>query len=220
MPIRRAMIFSLLVAMLVIAASVSLPARAQQLYEDFIIDVTNDRADEVKALLARGMDPNTVTATGEPVLVIAVRNGNAATVDALLATKDLNVNARNKSGDDAIMTAAISGRLDLVKKLRAHGAKIDGPGWTPLIYAATGGHDDMIVYLLGEGAKIDAVSPNGTSALMMAIRENKPSTAELLIARGINVNLRNENGASALDWAKRNNDTAMVAKLKSAGARE
>ena len=55
---------------------------------------------------------------------------------------------------------------------------------------------------------------------MMAVRENRYSTALLLIARGANVNHRNENGASALDWAKRNDDTVMVERLRSAGARD
>ena len=55
---------------------------------------------------------------------------------------------------------------------------------------------------------------------MMAVRENRFATAELLLARGADPNLRNQNGASALDWAKRNDDTALVAVLKRAGARD
>ena len=98
-----------------------------------------------------------------------------------------------------MMIAALSGRLDLVKKLRARGAEIDGPGWTPLIYAATGGRDDVVRYLLTEGADINAASPNGTTALMMAAREGKGSTVELLVARGADVNRRNQSGVSALD---------------------
>jgi ankyrin repeat protein len=55
---------------------------------------------------------------------------------------------------------------------------------------------------------------------MMAVREGKVSTVELLIARGANVNQRNENGVGALDWARRNEDTAMVERLRRAGARD
>jgi ankyrin repeat protein len=54
---------------------------------------------------------------------------------------------------------------------------------------------------------------------MMAVREGRVSTVELLLARGANANLRNENGVGALDWAKRNDDKAMVEKLRRAGAR-
>ena len=54
---------------------------------------------------------------------------------------------------------------------------------------------------------------------MMAVREEKFSTAELLIARGANVNIRNEHGATALSWAERAGDMKLVERLKRAGAR-
>ena len=170
-------------------------------------------------MLQRGIDPNTVDANGEPALVIAAREGNAATIDVLLAAR-ANVNLRNRFGDTALMIAALKGRLDIVKRIRVRGAELDGSGWTALIYAATGGHDAVVAYLLAEGAKIDAESPNGTTALMMAVREGHFTTAELLVARGADVNHRNQDGVSALDWAKRSGDGQLVARLRRAGARD
>ena len=186
--------------------------------EDFALAVQNDREDEVRAMLARGMDPETVGPDGNPVLITAAREGSARVVDVLLAA-GAKVDQPNAYGDTALKMAALHGRLEIAKKLRARKATLDPPGWTPLIYAATGGHDEMVRYLLAEGAKIDAVSPNGTTALMMAVREEKFSTAELLIARGANVNVRNENGATALEWAERSEDRALIERLKRAGAR-
>ncbi len=118
------------------------------------------------------------------------------------------------------MVAALNGHLGIVKALRARGAEIDGTGWTPIIYAATGGRDDIVRYLLSEGANVNAQSPNGMSALMMAVREAHPSTVELLLANRADINHRNEKGASALDVAKRNDDAEMVARLRRAGARD
>jgi ankyrin repeat protein len=118
------------------------------------------------------------------------------------------------------MAAALSGNLAIVRTLRARGASLENPGWTPLIYAATGGHDAIVGYLLSEGANINAQSPNGTTALMMAVREGKGSTVELLIAKGADVNRRNENAASALDWAVRGNEKKMAEQLRRAGAKE
>ena len=207
-----------ILAVFAVFAACAAPAFAD-MYEDFIFAIDNDRVSLVKELLAKGIDPNTVASNGEPVLVIAARAGHTGTVDALLVAK-ANVNARSKVGDNAIMASALSGHLDLVKKLRARGAEIDGTGWTPLIYAATGGQDAVVAYLLAEGANMNAVSPNGTSALMMAVREGKGSTVKLLIARGANVNQRNENGATALSWALRGNEPDMVATLRRAGAKE
>lgn len=193
---------------------------AQAAYEEFMLSVINDRADRVRAFLAQGMDPNSVWKDGEPALLLAARGGNVKTVDVLLAQPTIKVDARSSVGDTALMAAAIAGHLDIVKKLRARGAEINMSGWTPLIYAATSGRDEMVRYLLAEGADINALSPNGTTALMMAVRENQLSTAELLIAKGANVNVRNQQGATALDWAKRNEDSALTERLKRAGARE
>lgn len=200
------------------AAACVAPATAGP-QEDFIIAVENDRVAEVRELLGKGVSPDTVGPNGEPALVLAARANSAATVDALLAAK-ANVNAKSTFGDTAIMAAALNGHLDLVKKLRTRGADIDGAGWTPLIYAATGGHEAVVAYLLAEGAKIDALSPNGTSALMMAVREGKGPTATLLIARGADVNVRNQNGATALAWAVRGNEQELAAQLRRAGAKE
>jgi ankyrin repeat protein len=206
-----------LLAMLVLS-SLACAARAD-MYEDFIIAVNNDRVGQVKEFLAKGIDPNTVGPNGEPVLVLAARANYTGTVDALLAAK-ANVNARSAVGDSAIMAAALNGHLDLVRKLRQRGADIGGTGWTPLIYAATGGHDAIVEYLIAEGADVNAVSPNGTSALMMAVREGKGSTVGLLIAKGADVNHKNQQGATALAWATRGNEQAMAAQLRRAGARE
>ena len=205
-------------AALLFLSTLSLAARAD-MYEDFVIAVNNDRAAQVKEFLAKGMDPNTVGPNGEPVLVLAARANSNATVDALLAAK-ANVNAKSAVGDTAIMAAALNGHLDLVKKLRTRGAEINGAGWTPLIYAATGGHDAIVEYLLAEGANVNAVSPNGTSALMMAVREGKVSTVTLLLAKGADVNQKNQQGGTALAWAARGNEQGMAAQLRRAGAKE
>ena len=187
--------------------------------EDFAIAVANDRAGPVKDLLARGADPNTLDAQGDPVLVVAARAGNLNTLQVLLAAK-ADVNARNRFGDTAIMVAALSGNLPVVCALRGAGANLENAGWTPLIYAATGGHDAIVAYLLAEGAGINAASPNGTTALMMAVREARGSTVELLIAKGADVNRRNQDGASALDWAMRGNEKKMAEQLRRAGAKD
>ena len=203
----------------VLALAVALPLRAQQLLDDYFIAVANDRASDVRAMLARGVDPNSVDANGDTGLIVAARAGSAATVDALLAAK-ADPERRNRWGDNAMMMAALNGHHGIMKALRQRNASVDGKGWTPLIYAATGGHDEIVRWLLAEGADVNAASPNGTTALMMAVRENRYSTSILLIARGANVNHRNENGASALDWAKRNDDGSMIERLRKAGARD
>jgi ankyrin repeat protein len=198
------------------------PAPVQELppptVEDLVMAVVNDRVDDVRRLLKYGFDANTVGRDGFPVLVTAAREGSARAVDVLLAA-GADVDRASAFGDNALMLASLKGHLDIVRQLRARGAALERAGWTPLAYAATGGHDEVVRYLIAEGANIDAVSPNGTTALMMAVREEKFSTAVLLIERGANVNHRNENGATALAWAERSADRALIERLKRAGAR-
>jgi len=203
----------------VTACAIAAPAGAATREEDFAIAVANDRVGQVKDMLARGVDPNTVDAQGDPALVVAARGGNLNTVQVLLAAK-ADVNARNRFGDTAVMVAALSGSLPVVRALRSGGANLENAGWTALIYAATGGFDAIVTYLLAEGASINAASPNGTTALMMAVRESRGTTVDLLIAKGADVNRRNQNGASALDWALRGNEKKMAEQLRRAGARD
>jgi ankyrin repeat protein len=202
-----------------LALSLAAPGRSEPLLDDLTSAVANDRADEVKRLLARGMDPDSVNADGEPMLCVAARSGSARTVRTLLDGK-ANPNVANRYGDTPLMLASLKGDLDSVRALLAARANIDPPGWTPLIYAATGGHDKVVDYLIDHGANIDAQAPNGTTALMMAIHEHHPGTARLLIDRGADVTQRNQDGASALSWAKLGNEADLVKELRRAGARD
>lgn len=238
------------VACIVAVAACALAASsagAQALYEAFVLAVTNDRVDEVRSLLARGIDPNTVDPDGNPALLIATRNASLADNPAnpgagagrnsmapsagvgspgasldmidLLLKAGAKVDARNRFGDSSIMVAALGGNLVLVKKFYAVGATINNPGWTPLIYAATNGHTEVMRYLLEVGADINAEAPNGTTALMMAVRSGKLDSVELLLAKGADANHRNQQGATALNWAQRGQLEAIEKALRKSGAK-
>ena len=192
-------------------------ANADQSYDTFVQAVAIDRSDQVRALLARGMDPNTLDPNGDPVLLVAARAGWQPTVDALLGA-GAKVDLPNRFGDRPITVAALGGHLAIVKTLFTRGAALDGPGWTPLLYAASGGQTEVAGYLLDAGANVNAVSPNGTTALMMAARGGYAPTVELLLSRGADVNQHNENGATALSWAERGGFDAIARTLRAHGA--
>src|SRR5215467_1258605 len=77
-------------------------ASAQALYDRFIQAVTLDKSDDVRAMLARGMDPNTVDPNGDPVLLVAARSGWEKTVEILLSG-GAKVDAKNRFGDRPLM---------------------------------------------------------------------------------------------------------------------
>jgi ankyrin repeat protein len=190
---------------------------AEDSYDSFVQAVAIDRSDQVRAMLARGMDPNTVDPNGDPVLLVAARAGWQTTLNALLGA-GAKVDAPNHFGDRPITVAALGGHLAIVKILYAHGALLDAPGWTPLAYAATTGQTEVARYLVDAGANVNALSPNGTTALMMAVRGGYAPVVDLLLAHGADVNLHNENGATALSWAVRGGYDGIARALRAHGA--
>ena len=208
----------LVAALLHAPAMAQAPAAAPGLYERFVQSVATDRSDDVAALLARGMDPNTVDPNGEPMLVVAARAGWQPTIDVLLRG-GARVDAKNGFGDTAIMVAALNGNLVVVKKLFARGAEINPRGWTPLSYAATNGQAEVVRYLLEIGANVNAPSANGTTPLMMAVRGGHAETVELLLSKGADVNARNQNDATALAWATRGGFYEIEKSLSKRGAK-
>src|SRR4029077_18316065 len=65
------------------AVGCSLEVLAQKPASELAVAVANDRTAEVRAMLAKGADPNALDENGEPVLILAARGGHAHTRDAL-----------------------------------------------------------------------------------------------------------------------------------------
>ncbi|MDR0770697.1 MAG: ankyrin repeat domain-containing protein [Burkholderiales bacterium] len=186
-------------------------------YTQFLAAIRENRANDVTAMIKKGLDPELSDPNGEPVLLLAARHGNVDVSEALLRA-GAKVDKASVYGDTALMVAALSGHRRVVDLLIKNGAEVNRKGWTPLSYAATGGQDEIVERLLDELADIDARAPNGTTALMMAVRQGKVSTVKLLINHGADVNARNEAGASALDWARRGGNAEIVDSLRQAKA--
>jgi ankyrin repeat protein len=184
-------------------------------FDDFFRAVRTDNAGGVSDLLARGFDPNTHEESGQSALTLAVREGAQKVTDTLLKHPQLDVNALNRSGESALMLAAIKGDLPLVRSLVERGATINQPGWNALHYAATGPSAEVAAWLIERGAQLDARSPNGTTALMMAAGYGNEQTSELLLAKRADAEPRNERGLSAADFARAGGRDALAKRLDS-----
>ena len=93
------------------------------------------------------------TPTAIPRWCIAARGGNVAIVDVLLAAKANVERAQplRRHAADA-RGAQRPSRYRAASCARA-APTIDTPGWTPLIYAATGGHDEVVALSAGRGRR-------------------------------------------------------------------
>ena len=106
----------------------------------------------VLALLEAGANPDLPGLGGKTALMTAATIGNGPIVDLLLKRK-ADPNARSaEDGSTALMWAANAGRIEMVQRLLAAGARISikaKDGWTAIEAAQMAGHED-IARLLAE----------------------------------------------------------------------
>lgn len=183
-------------------------------YEDFFRAVRGDDARAVNALLARGFDPNAPDENGQVGLYLALRDGSPNVAAALLASRELKVDAVNTANETPLMMAALRGQMDWAQRLLDRGAQVNRDGWTPLHYAATGPEPKLVALLLDRGAAIEAHSPNRTTPLMMAAGYGAIDAADLLHKRGADTRSRNDAGLNAADFARRAGRDALAKRLE------
>jgi ankyrin repeat protein len=173
-------------------------------YDDWFKAVKLDLDDQVRALLRRGFDPNTIDPSRRHGLFIALQEGSLKAAEALIDDwPRTRVEWRSAKDESPLMIACLKGYKDLVRKLIDRDADVNKPGWAPLHYAATGGHLEVMLILLDEHAYIDAESPNKSTPLMLAAMYGSPAAVRLLLEAGADPTLRNELGMTAVDFAQR-----------------
>ena len=170
-------------------------------YEDFFAAIKKDDPATVAALLARGLDPNTLGPEGLTGLFMAVRSGAGKVAGVLLEAPAIDVECRNTADESPLMLAALRGDLAMARALIAKDADVNKTGWAPLHYAASRGHVAMIDLLLEHHAYIDAESPNRTTPLMMAAGYGNVQATRALLQAGADATLQNAEGLTALDFA-------------------
>lgn len=194
----RPLLCGIWIAVLVLASGAALAGA----YEDFFMATRYDRASAVQSLLTRGFDPNTVEEErGETGLMVALRENSMRVFALLLNAPAVNLEAKARNGDTALMIACFTGNRPAVEALLEKGAEVNRPGWTPLHYAAAIGNNEIVSMLLDKSAYIDAESPNKTTPLMMAARGGHIRTVKLLLDEGADATLKNDLGMNAIDFA-------------------
>jgi uncharacterized protein len=191
-------------------------------YDDFFRAVKTDNANDIQALLQRGLDPNLIEAErGDTGLILALREESMNVFQVLLHARGINLETRTANGDTALMIAAYKGNKAAVNALLNKEAEPNRPGWTALHYAAAIGNNDIVQALLDKAAYIDAESPNKTTPIMMAARAGHILTVKLLLDEGADATLKNDQGMTAIDFARRHEHNDIVEgltyRLKKAG---
>jgi len=127
---------------------------------------------------------------GVTPLSLACTNGDAATVEALLAA-GADANRALLGGETPLMTAARTGRVVVVTSLLAHGALVDAKlpgGQTALMWAAAEGHTAVVAALIAAKADVAATVSTGLNALLFAVRAGHVETVRVLLKAGLDIN--------------------------------
>ena len=175
-------------------------------YQDALSAAALGHDGDLVELLDKGLDPNTVDASGNTLLILAARDDHLSTVDILLKRK-AKVATRNFAGDSALMMAVLKGHTAVAKRLLEAGAPVNQSGWTPLMYAAFEGRADLVELLLAKGADVNARAPNLSTPLMLAARNGHMDAVRLLLKAGAETELKNDQGYTAESWANNAGNT-------------
>jgi len=180
-PFRRS-----LVAFLLAAACVSLPARATA--DDRLADAVKQRdAAAVMSLIRSGVDVNVPESDGTTALHWAVQADDIQTAAALIKA-GARVTVANRLGVTPLMLAATNGNATMIDALLKAGAnpnEASPEGETVLMTASRAGNPKAVSMLIEAGASVNAIeSWRGETALMWAAAENHAGAVKLLIEHG------------------------------------
>jgi uncharacterized protein len=153
---------------------------------------------QVRAMLGRKVDANTLSVDGGTALHSAVQREDAPMVDLLLRS-GANAKAANRYGVTPLYIAALNSNASIVEKLLSAGADPNSAmpdGETVLMTAARTGKADVLKLLIARGADIRAHEPSkGQTALMWAAGENNAAAVKLLVEAGADLQERSRGGS-------------------------
>jgi ankyrin repeat protein len=86
--------------------------------------------------------------------------------------------------------------------------------WTQLMKAASCGDVNSVRRLVDEGVEINIQSPNGTTALIAAVKNGHSNVAFELVEVGADLSLCDQDGLTALSWAAKKGDTMIIEFIK------
>jgi ankyrin repeat protein len=159
----------------------------------------------------------------------ACRDGKLAEADKLIRDKaDVNYTESISSTDGGhvhdwtpLMSAAVSGNLELVKLLVRSGARVNylnSHVLNALWLAANNGHSNVVAYLISRHAYIHNQSDDDVTPLMAAAMNGHLEVVRVLLGAGARVDDVHKDGDSALMFALAQGHTAIARLLVDAGS--
>lgn len=86
--------------------------------------------------------------------------------------------------------------------------------WTVFMRAAASGDIETVRRLIDDGVEINGQSPNGTTALIAAVKNGKTEVACELVEMGADLGISDQDGLNAIAWAQKKGLTPFLTVLK------
>jgi len=184
-----------------------------------VIAATTQSARSASALFGKGIDP-ALAKGGEAALNIAVRHGDAATTQSLLAA-GVSPDAHLQRASVPLFAAIRGGHEQLVRELLTAGAEsnsVDEQGATPLLAAAQRGQLVAVEALLAARATVDAGDAQARTALWYAAGAGHVKIVAALLRAGAAVDAPDKLGMTPLFQACLHGRLDALEQLLAAGA--
>jgi ankyrin repeat protein len=173
-------------------------------------------AEKVGLLLARGAD-----ASYGALTVAAASRDTAPAIRRLLdAGVPVNPPENVRVKNTPLLFASMTGDLENVKLLLAHGAERSAPLAAALAQAVTFGYPEIVRALISAGAPAKLTEGSGINLLHWAAIANRPDVIPALVEAGVPVNAQDDSGFTPLMYAATIDfgDAASLRALLKAGA--
>jgi uncharacterized protein len=190
-----------------------------KLRQELYLAITHRDPAAVKALLARGADPNVRQSAQLTPLLFAAVTGQVEVARLLLAA-GATLDPQTPYGS-ALTLALMGGNVPLIELLLARGANANPTrphGITALMLAAGNSHVPIVQQLLAKKADIHASDNDGGTALIYAARNGRTQVARLLLSQGAAIDAADRGGWTALMHAAVNGHRGCTELLLEKGA--
>jgi ankyrin repeat protein len=160
----------------------------------------------IKTLLELGADPDLEDFDGWSAKRWAEAESDV-TIQALFGLRKEDNEVGNANEQSVV-------GYDEVAKSRPSGGAVESAFWAMFMRAASAGDTETVRRLVQDGVEIDGQSPNGTTALIAAVKNGHSETAFELIDLGADISLADNDGISPIEWAKRKGGVMLVKGLE------
>ncbi|EEP79601.1 conserved hypothetical protein [Uncinocarpus reesii 1704] len=228
-------------------AGVPVDTETQKGYTPLHVSAENNQFEATQLLLAHGANPAITTNDGILPLHFAAEYASPKLLELLLTYQTdvdpseaylkppicqsvkillyhgADINSVNDSGDTALTSAAVHGKLETVRFLVENNVPVNGSSnmgsWNPLHGAAFYGETEVVDFLLQHGASIDRLGgPCGLTPLELSAMGGHLETLKVLVTHAARLSCRNVTLNGALPPACYNGHAEIVRWLIDIGA--